>query len=117
MPVLLIATLDTKGVEARFVRDLIRSGGVDCLVVDAGVLAPPAFAPEVSRDQVFTAAGTTAEAVRAANDRGRAVEAAARGVAALARQLRPDGVIGLGGSAGTTIATAAMRELPVGVPK
>lgn len=117
MPALLIATLDTKGVEARFVRDRVRSGGVECLVVDAGVHAPPAFVPDVSRDQVFAAAGTSADAVRAANDRGQAVEAAARGVAALARQLRPDGVIGLGGSAGTTIATAAMRELPVGVPK
>ncbi|NBO91954.1 MAG: UPF0261 family protein, partial [Planctomycetia bacterium] len=44
-------------------------------------------------------------------------DAAARGAAALAKRLRPLGVFGLGGSAGTTIATAAMRELPVGVPK
>jgi uncharacterized protein (UPF0261 family) len=70
---------------------------------------------------VFAAAGTSAEAVQAAGDRGQAVEAAARGVALIARKLhstgRINGVLALGGSAGTVIGTAAMRVLPVGVPK
>jgi uncharacterized protein (UPF0261 family) len=121
MAVLLIGTLDTKGDEVGFVRDLLRQAGLDVLVVDAGVLRPPAFPPDVPREQVFAAAGTSAEAVRQAGDRGRAVEAAAAGAARLARDLhaqgRVDGVLGLGGSAGTTIVTAAMRALPFGVPK
>jgi uncharacterized protein (UPF0261 family) len=75
----------------------------------------------VTRKAVFEAAGTTLAAARAANDRGQAVTTAARGVAALIARLHTegavDGVIGLGGSAGTTIATAGMRVLPIGVPK
>jgi uncharacterized protein (UPF0261 family) len=121
MPVLLIGTLDTKGIEIAFVRDLLKSSGVKALVLDAGVLQPPAFKPDISREQVYTAAGTSVELVRSTADRGKAIEAAARGAAKLAGELhdagRIDGVLGLGGSAGTTIATAAMRALPFGVPK
>jgi uncharacterized protein (UPF0261 family) len=121
MPVLLIGTLDTKGREIQFVRDLLREHGVEPLVVDAGVLGEPAIQPDISRARVFAAAGTRWEAVRDAADRGRAVAAAAAGVAELARQLYAEGnvqgVLGLGGSAGTIIATSAMRALPFGLPK
>lgn len=121
MSVLLIGTLDTKGAEFAFVRDRLRAAGAPVLVADAGVLGPPKFAPDVSREDLFALAGARFEQVRAAADRGRAVELAATGAAKLAAKLhkegRLSGVMGLGGSAGTTIATAAMRALPVGVPK
>jgi uncharacterized protein (UPF0261 family) len=121
MAVLLIGTLDTKGVEFQYVRDRLRASGADVLVLDAGVLRPPVFPPDVPREQVFAAAGEDLETLRKSGDRGRAVEAAARGAAkvaqALHRQGRVDGVLGLGGSAGTAIGTAAMRALPFGVPK
>lgn len=121
MPVLLIGTLDTKGVEFQFVRDLLTGAGLPTLVLDAGVLRPPAFAPDIPREDVYAAGGTSLAAVRQAGDRGQAMAAAARGAAALARRLydegRVEGVLGLGGSAGTTIATAAMRALPFGLPK
>ena len=121
MAVVLIGTLDTKGAEVGYVRDRLRAAGVEVLVVDAGALGPPAFEPDVSRDAVFSAAGANAADVRAAGDRGRAVALAAAGVAKLAEQLHREGklsgVLSLGGSAGTMIGTAAMRALPVGVPK
>ncbi len=121
MSVLLIGTLDTKGAETGFVRDQLAAAGVAVTVMDAGVLGPPAFAPDVPRERVFAAAGADPAEVKATGDRGRAVTLAAAGAAALAAQLHRDGkltgVLGLGGSAGTTIATAAMRALPVGVPK
>lgn len=121
MPVLLVGTLDTKGVEYQFVRDLLRDAGIDTVVADAGVMGPPVFQPDISRDELYRAAGTTAAAVLAQADRGEAIAAAARGAAALARRLhaegRIDAALGLGGSAGTTIATAAMRALPFGLPK
>ncbi len=121
MPVVLIGTLDTKSVEIAFVRDQLRDAGIASLVIDAGVLHPPAFTPDISREQVFAAAGTSLAAVQQAADRGQAIEAAAKGVARLVidlhQQGRLDGVLGLGGSAGTTIGTAAMRALPFGVPK
>ncbi|MBM3987494.1 MAG: UPF0261 family protein [Planctomycetes bacterium] len=121
MVVLLFATLDTKGVEAAFVRDRLRELGVETRLVDCGTLQPPAVAPDVSREAVLAAAGTTLEAVRSKDDRAHAVQAAARGARALALDLHArgelGGVLGLGGSAGTTIGTEAMRALPIGVPK
>ncbi len=121
MAVLLIGTLDTKGNEVAFVRDRLVAANVPVLVLDAGVLGPPAFPADVPRERVFAAAGTSLATLQQAGDRGQAVAAAARGAAQLARELHAagqvDGVLGLGGSAGTTIGTAAMRALPFGVPK
>jgi uncharacterized protein (UPF0261 family) len=121
MTVYLIGTLDTKGREIGFVRDELRSLGVEVKVVDGSCLGEPTIAADIPREAVFQAAGTTLAEVRAQQDRGHAVTTAARGVAALIKDLHDKGqvagVIGLGGSAGTTIATAAMRALPIGVPK
>jgi len=121
MPTLLIGTLDTKGVKFQFVRQLLTQAGLETLVVDAGVLNPPYFPPDIPRAQVYTAAGTSLAAIQQAADRGQAVEAAAKGVAQIVRDLmvkgQVDGVLSLGGSAGTTIGAAAMRALPFGVPK
>jgi len=121
MSVLLIGTLDTKGTEFAYVRDRLLAAGVPVIVVDAGVLAPAAFAPDIPRERVFAAAGVNYASVKAARDRGKAVSLAAEGVAKLAAELHREGklsgVMSLGGSAGTTIGTAAMRAVPVGVPK
>jgi len=121
--VYLLATLDTKGREAAFLRDLLVENGLKVTLVDTGCLGQPAAAtkPDVTREEVFAAAKTTLEAVREKNDRGEAVTRAAEGAAAIVSKAHAkkklDGVISLGGSAGTTIGTTAMRGLPLGVPK
>jgi uncharacterized protein (UPF0261 family) len=121
MAVLLIGTLDTKGTEIGYVRDLLAAAGVATLVADAGALGSPAFAADIAREQVFGAAGSTLAEVQRLGDRGRAVSLASDGITKIALKLhgegKVDGVFGLGGSAGTTIGTAAMRALPYGVPK
>lgn len=121
MPVFLLATLDTKGMEAVFLRDCLRAAGVQVVVVDCGCLGETADVADISREQVFAAAGTTLAALGQQGDRGAAVSAAAKGAELIVREAfakgEVSGVIGLGGSAGTTIATAAMRALPLGVPK
>jgi uncharacterized protein (UPF0261 family) len=117
MPIILIGTLDTKGQELAFVRDLLKDAGLATIVIDGGIVGPPQFTPDISREQVFTAAGTSLDAVRQENDRGKAIAAAAEGVTHIVRKLDVDGILALGGSAGTTIGTAAMRSLPFGVPK
>jgi uncharacterized protein (UPF0261 family) len=122
MSVYLIATLDTKGVEAEFVREQLAQLGVPVYIVDAGCLGSPAARPDIiSRDEVYRAAGTALDEMQRLGDRGVAVTNAARGVTAIVLRLqaegRVSGVLGLGGSAGTTIATAAMRALPIGIPK
>src|SRR5579872_3114813 len=121
MSVTLIATLDTKGVEAAFVREQLAALGVSTLVIDAGCQGTPASRADISREEVYQAAETSLDAMRRRADRGIAVTNATKGVAAIVARLhaegRVSGVLGLGGSAGTTIATAAMRGLPIGIPK
>jgi uncharacterized protein (UPF0261 family) len=121
MPVVIVGTLDTKGDELRLVRDVLAGQGLDTLVVDAGSVGPPAFKPDIDRAIVFQRAGTSWETVQARGDRGYAVGEAAKGVAAIVVDLiaqgTVQGIIGIGGSAGTTIGTAAMRALPFGLPK
>ena len=119
--VLLIGTLDTKGEEYAYVRELLREHGINVVVMDIGVLGEPPFVPDVSAAQVASAAGVSLEALRSRQDRGTAVTAMQEGARVLTRDLheqaRFDGVLGLGGGGGTTMISAAMRELPVGVPK
>ncbi|MEI8381391.1 MAG: Tm-1-like ATP-binding domain-containing protein [Planctomycetota bacterium] len=121
MHVFLLGTLDTKGCEIAFVRDLLHEYGVTTCVVDAGCLGSPAIPADITREQVFAAAGTSLAAVKDRNDRGHAVTAAANGAANLiaAAYARGEvaGVLSMGGSAGTTIGTTAMRSLPLGLPK
>lgn len=117
----LIATLDTKGQEAAFLQARLRDLGVAVRVIDVGTLGQPAFVPDVDRREIFAAAGTAWEQIAARHERGAAVASAARGVTEWIRRAHERGmvagVLGIGGSAGTTIATSAMRALPLGVPK
>jgi len=119
--ILLLGTLDTKGLEYAFVRDLIHARGHKTFVVDLGVLGEPAFKPDVGASQVAAAGGASLADLRANGDRGAAVDAMTAGARAITRELYArgtiKGVLGLGGGGGTTMITAAMRELPVGVPK
>lgn len=121
MSVYVLATLDTKGLEAAFVRDRLAEFGIEALLVDTGCQGEPAVAPDVTREEVFAAADSSLAEMRQRGDRGLAVSTAALGMTNLVRKLHSagqmDGVLGLGGSAGTTIATSAMRVLPLGVPK
>ncbi len=119
--VYLFATLDTKGTEADFIRGLLSSWNIPVTLVDVGALGEPAVEADVPRERIFELAGVALEEVRRKGDRGDAVTLAAAGAARLATsayaQGKLSGVLGLGGSAGTTIATSAMRVLPLGVPK
>ncbi|MBI1881302.1 MAG: Tm-1-like ATP-binding domain-containing protein [Chloroflexi bacterium] len=119
--ILLIGTFDTKGAEYSYVRDLILARGHQVLTLNAGVAGEPTFTPDISAAQVAEAGGGDLAQLRRQADRGAALEVMMAGASKLAVQLHAegkfDGVLGLGGSGGTAIATAAMRELPVGLPK
>jgi uncharacterized protein (UPF0261 family) len=118
--VVLVGTLDTKGPELAYLRDRVREQGVDVLIVDAGIHDPQGEA-DVPRDEVARAAGEDVAELAARGDRGAAVTAMGRGAAEVALRLhaegRLDAIAGVGGSGNSSIATAAMRALPVGVPK
>ena len=119
--VVLVGTLDTKGVEYDYLRSRLREQGVDVVLVDAGVMGEPLAEPDIGREEVARAAGAEVTELAATGDRGAAVETMARGAAEIVKRLRAegrlDGILGLGGSGGSAIATYAMRQLPIGVPK
>ena len=119
--VVVIAALDTKGGEAKFIRDTLAAQGVKPLVVDVGVLGTPLIPSDISRAEVAAAGDGDLTQLIASRDKALAMEVMPRGAAIVAARLyqegRLDGIIGLGGSAGTAIASSAMRALPVGVPK
>lgn len=118
--VLLIGTLDTKGQEYAFVKSLIEARGHRVIVMDAGIFEATVPA-DISAHEVARAAAEELINLREKQDRGHAMSVMKRGLEILTRELFSQGsiqaVLGLGGSGGTFLATAAMRTLAVGVPK
>ncbi|HIG28743.1 MAG TPA: UPF0261 family protein [Verrucomicrobiales bacterium] len=116
-----LGTMDTKGEEFTLVVDLIRSRGHQTLIIDVGTLSPPILRPDISREEVAAAGNLDFQEIIRTKDRGRCVSAMVEAAPHLLKQLVKDerihGVISLGGGGGTSIATAAMRALPIGIPK
>lgn len=119
--IVLVGALDTKGKEFAFVKGLIAGQGLNTLLVDFGVLGEPAFHPDITRDEVARAGGGDLAHLRSGQHKDEAMKTMAAGLAVVAARLhadgRLDGILGMGGTGGTSIATAGMRALPVGVPK
>lgn len=119
--ILVVGTGDTKGEELGFLCGRLLALGRRPMLLDCATGGEPSGRADVRPEEIAAAAGHDLAALRQIGDRGTCVAAMAEGAAALARSLhalgRVEGVIGAGGSAGTTIATAAMRALPLGLPK
>jgi uncharacterized protein (UPF0261 family) len=113
--------LDTKGKEFAFLKTLIEKEGLETLVVDFGVMGEPAFAPDITRQEVAKAGGGDLASLASGEHKDEAMRIMAAGLAVVVRRLfdegRLDGIIGMGGGGGTSLSTTAMRTLPVGVPK
>ncbi len=119
--VVVVATLDTKGEAAAYLRDEIASWGLDTILIDPGVLGRPTVKADISREEVAQAAGTTLADLIAQGKKGVCIAKQTEGLCNIVRRLweegRLDGFVAIGGGQGTSIGTAAMRVLPVGVPK
>ncbi|MFF1343370.1 Tm-1-like ATP-binding domain-containing protein [Streptomyces sp. NPDC058290] len=119
--VVLVGTLDTKGVEYGWLRERLLRTGVEVIMVDTGIMGEPRVPADIPREAVARAAGTELPELRTAADRGAAVTTMAQGAEATLLRLHAEGrlhaVLAIGGSGGTSIATRAMRALPLGVPK
>jgi uncharacterized protein (UPF0261 family) len=119
--IVIIGALDTKGREFAFVKRMFEARGQRTLFIDTGVMGEPEYQPELSAAEVAEAGGSTLTDLRQREDRGQAIAVMTAGVVEIVHQLyeqgKVKGVFGMGGSAGTAIATSAMRALPVGLPK
>jgi uncharacterized protein (UPF0261 family) len=119
--VVIIGALDTKGHEFAFIKDLVEKAGLKTLVVDFGVMGEPSLKPDVSRAEVAAAGGGNLDQLRSGDRKDEAMKVMSTGLAVTIRKLydggKLQGIIGMGGTGGTSVATSAMRTLPVGVPK
>ncbi len=119
--VVIAGALDTKGEEFRYVKGLIEGQGLATLVVDVGVMGPPGFRADITREEVVAAVGGDLARLASGDHKDEAMRTMADGLAVIVGRLhaegRLDGILSMGGSGGTSIATTAMRALPVGVPK
>ena len=118
---LIIATLDTKGNEAAYVKDCAQKLGIHPILMDIGTLGEPLTHPDISRVEVVEAAEYHWEHLIKEKNRSLAIKAVQEGGAILARELfekgKLHGVFGMGGGTGTAIVTHIMRSLPFGLPK
>ena len=120
--VLIIATLDTKREEALYLKKGIEKSGKSVLIVDCGLHGNSELInPDITRDEVAMAGGGTDCMRLKRAGRSAWIETMARGVAIIVRELykerKFDGILSIGGSDGSILGTAGMRELPIGVPK
>jgi uncharacterized protein (UPF0261 family) len=118
----LIGAFDTKGPEYAFVREKILATGLEVLTVNTGVMGSTELFPvDVESDKVAEAGGGNLAELQEKKDRGEAMKIMCAGAPVIVEGLhndgKIDGIIGMGGTGGTTVVTSAMRGLPVGFPK
>jgi uncharacterized protein (UPF0261 family) len=119
--VALVGALDTKGKEYAYVKQCIEARGHKTLLIDIGTGGPPTLQADISRQQVADAAKIDLGALLEKQDRGESMAAMGRGIAQLVPTLYTEGqfdaIMAMGGSGNSSVACAAMRALPIGVPK
>ena len=119
--VLLLATMDTKAQEAHYVESCLESQGVVPVLLDAGIRKESPSGVAITRDEVIRASGRSIEDIRRMGSEGEAMGVMVDGATRCALSLYGDGkikgIIGLGGSMGTTLGTGVMRAFPIGFPK
>ncbi|BDR67569.1 hypothetical protein K144316041_16670 [Clostridium tetani] len=119
--IIILGTLDTKGEEFKFIKDIIEKEGLETIVIDVGVVGEAKLRPNIDKKEVAIVGGSSIEDLIKKKDRGYAMEVMMKGSAAIVKRLSKEegisGIISLGGSGGTSIASYAMRALEVGIPK
>ena len=120
-PALIVATMDTKGQEASYIADCLKAQDIAVILMDAGIRGGSPIAVDITREQVARAGGSALEKVQNLGHEGKALEVMTNGAIECAlelhRQNQVQGIIGLGGSMGTTLGSAVMRSFAVGFPK
>ena len=119
--IVIAGAFDTKGSEFAFVKDLIKAHDIKTLTIDIGVIGNPGFTPDIDNGEVAKAGGSTIEILRTKKDKTKAMRVMSDGLSVIVNRLyeqgKLNGILSMGGSGGTALVTAAMRELPVGIPK
>lgn len=120
--IVMLGCFDTKGEDFSYLLKSLKALGQQVITINTGVMETSVDFPiDVDQDAVAEASGTSLEAIRKSNDRGRAVELMGKGAASILANLvvkdKINGVIGMGGGGGTYIILEAMQAVPLGIPK
>lgn len=119
--IVIISTLDTKGIETRYLKEQIEKKGCQALIMDVGTKGAAAIEADIGRDEVLAAAAGESDAARLKADRPRLIQAMSSGAGCRLKELlasgKLDGVVSIGGATGTLLGTNVMRALPFGLPK
>ncbi|MEW6375973.1 MAG: Tm-1-like ATP-binding domain-containing protein [Thermodesulfobacteriota bacterium] len=119
--IVIISTLDTKGSEAAFLKNLIQERGHRVILLDTNTGGEPSILPDIAAREVAKAGGGNIEEIRKMKDTGKAygimIEGAIKKVQGLLEKGQLDGIISFGGASNTSIGTTIMKALPFGIPK
>ncbi len=118
--IVVVGTLDTKREELSYLKSQVELRGREAILIDVS-LKDNVGGADISRDEVVKEAGIAAGSLKEVKEEWRAAEVMVRGLRrVLTRLYREDkiaGVVAVGGSMGTSMASAAMKALPLGFPK
>lgn len=117
----MVVTLDSKAAEAHFIRKCLEDSGLEVYCLDPSVRGTAEDGADITPDQIAAAVGKTMTEIRSLNHEAKCLEIMTEGAIQCAQVLHQktglSGIIGVGGSLGTDVATAVMRSFPLGLPK
>lgn len=118
--VILLGTMDTKGNEYLFLKDVIEGQGIETITIDVSLKGEPLFTPTYTRKDVIEFTKVSIEEYNRC-DKSRSIDIITEGAKLLVGKLMSNGniggVISLGGTNGTYLASSIMKGLPFGLPK
>jgi uncharacterized protein (UPF0261 family) len=119
--IVILSTLDTKGEEAKYLKNLIEAQGFKTLLMDTSIGGEPTLAPDISSEEVARLGGGNIQEIRASRNTGQVTPIMIKGATIKVQELLGkgllDGIIAFGGASNTTSATTVMKALPFGIPK
>jgi uncharacterized protein (UPF0261 family) len=117
----IVCTLDTKGEEAKYLKELIEARGHKTILIDTNMGGEPTIPPDVSAEEVARLGGGDIHEIRASKKTGEVTPIMIEGASVKVKELleagQLDGIVSFGGASNTTIGTSVMKALPFGIPK
>ncbi len=119
--IVLIGTLNTKGEEIGYLKELILKRGHRPFIIDIGAGGKARLEADITAAEVARAAGTEIEKLWDSRERQKVTELMIKGavskLATLCRTGEVEGMISIGGMTSTVMASSIMREIPYSIPK
>jgi len=119
--IVIVGTLDTKGKQIQFVKEQIEVSGHRVIIMDNSTRQEPSIKADITCDEIAEAAGASIDELRRSKERARITSIMTEGTIRKAKELHSSGemdaIMSMGGATAATVAPAAMKALPFGIPK